>query len=734
MKLRIKLSFMMIAIMAIVVTGIAIILLQRSSDISMRLSLRGMEYLANQQIEYWHGKENEYLTVLRTLSEVMGDYEHIPAAERRDRFDDMLLSTVTAQRDMINLYTIWKPNVLDGMDARFVNRRGSTPQGQYAITFTGESGQILSRVTATAEIEAVTAFISNPLNKEKDRVEHPIQRTINGKDTYLLRMMVPIVNPRTQEMVGGVGCLLDIAVIQESVQEIISSHKEVAALTIFSGNGFIMGHLSPQRVGKMLIDVETIFGSYIEEANQAVHEGKELHRRSYSPLLNSDVEIMMRPIQIGRSDNHWSIMIVSALSNILKDVHELTIFTIILGIVSIMLVALVIYFVLGRVTKPIVSVADTLKDIAEGEGDLTHTIIVHSKDEVGDLAKYFNETLEKIKLLVINIKNEGHALSGIGDDLASNMNQTASAIMQITANIKSLKERMINQSASVTETNATMEQITTNINKLNDHVERQTASVAQSSSAIEEMLANIQSVTGTLIRNTENVKSLTSASDVGRSGLQKVATDIQEIAKESEGLLEINSVMQNIASQTNLLSMNAAIEAAHAGETGKGFAVVADEIRKLAENSSKQSKNISVVLKKIKSSIDQIIISTNTVLKEFEAIDTGVRTVADQEENIRHAMEEQGEGSKQILEAISQVNEITQQVKGGSTEMLEGSKEIIREAGNLEKATQEMTGGINEMATGTEQINTAIHRVNELSVKNKENISMLMKEVSRFKT
>jgi methyl-accepting chemotaxis protein len=693
-----------------------------------------MEYLANQQVEYWHGKENEYLTVLRTLSEIMGDYEQIPAAERRNRFDDMLLSTVTAQSDMINLYTIWKPNVLDGMDAQFVSRRGSTPQGQYAITFTGESGQILSRVTATAEIEAVTAFIGNPLNREKDRVEHPIQRTINGKDTYLLRMMVPIVNSRTNETVGGVGCLIDIAGIQEAVQEIISSHKEVAALTIFSGNGFIMGHLSPQRVGKMLIDVETIFGAYIEEANQAVHNGERFHRRSYSPLLNSDVEIMMTPIQIGRSDNHWSIMIVSSLSNILRDVRELTMFTAIVGVISLLLVALAIYFVLQNVTKPIVSVANTLKDIAEGEGDLTHTITVHSKDEVGDLAKYFNETLEKIKQLVINIKKEGNALSDIGHDLASNMTQTAAAITEITANIKSLKGRMINQSASVTETNATMEQITVNINKLSAHVEKQTSSVAQSSSAIEQMLANIQSVTATLVKNAENVTSLTSASDVGRTGLQEVASDIQEIAKESEGLLEINSVMQNIASQTNLLSMNAAIEAAHAGESGKGFAVVADEIRKLAENSGTQSKTISVVLKKIKSSIDKIIISTNTVLKEFEAIDTGIKTVADQEENIRHAMEEQGEGSKQILEAISNVNEITQQVKGGSSEMLEGSKEIIREAGNLEKATQEMTGGINEMATGADEINTAGLRVNELSAKNKENINMLMKEVSRFKT
>jgi methyl-accepting chemotaxis protein len=223
------------------------------------------------------------------------------------------------------------------------------------------------------------------------------------------------------------------------------------------------------------------------------------------------------------------------------------------------------------------------------------------------------------------------------------------------------------------------------------------------------------------------------ASEVGRNGLQDVAADIQEIARESEGLLEINAVMENNASQTNLLSMHAAIEAAHAGDAGKGFAVVADEIRKLAENSGEQSKTIVAVLKKIKESIDKITRSTDNVLNKFEAIDKAVKTVADQEENIRNAMEEQGQGSKQILQAIGQVNDITKQVKAGSQEMLEGSREVIQESKNLEKVTQEITGGMNEMAEGADQINIAVNRVNEISGQNRENIDILVEEVSRFK-
>jgi len=422
---------------------------------------------------------------------------------------------------------------------------------------------------------------------------------------------------------------------------------------------------------------------------------------------------------------------VEALANTTIQSDTKALFIIAFAVIA--LAALIVFFIAKSITKPIVMLVNTLKDISEGEGDLTATITVSSKDEIGSLALYFNKTLEKIKNLVINVKGEAAELSGIGNNLASNMTETAAAINEITANIQSIKDRVINQSASVSQTHATMEQLTANLHKLNEHVENQSSHVAQASSAIEQMLANIGSVTNTLVNNAGNVKTLKEASEVGRAGLQEVATDIQEISRESEGLLEINAVMKNIASQTNLLSMNAAIEAAHAGEAGKGFAVVADEIRKLAVSSSEQSKTIGTVLKKIKSSIDNIMRSTGNVLDKFEAIDTGVKTVADQEDNIRASMEEQTTGSKQVLEGVSVVNELTRQVKSASQQMLDGAKEVIMESDNLDKATQEITGGMNEMASGADQINVAVNHVNGISGKNREGIDVLIREVSKFK-
>jgi len=408
-------------------------------------------------------------------------------------------------------------------------------------------------------------------------------------------------------------------------------------------------------------------------------------------------------------------------------------FMIITGVIALILIGGAMFLYLLRILKPMDRLMNNLNEMANGDADLTKRLPVTGRDEIAKTSGFFNQIMEEFRQMIATIKQQVGTLNDIGTDLAGNMTETASAMNQITANIQSIKGRVLNQSASVTETNATMEQVTVNIDRLSEHVERQTSAVSESSAAIEEMLANIQSVTTTLVKNVENVKELKESADEGRSSLQEVVEDIQGIARESEGLLEINSVMENIASQTNLLSMNAAIEAAHAGEAGRGFAVVADEIRKLAESSSEQSKVIGNVLKKIKESMDKITRSTDRVLDRFEAIDRGVKLVAEQGETIRNAMEEQGHGSKQVLRMSGLVSEITQQVKGGSQQMLEGSKEVIQESKNLEKATQEITSGMNEMAAGASQVNRAVNTVNELSGKTRENISLLAKVVSQFK-
>jgi methyl-accepting chemotaxis protein len=412
----------------------------------------------------------------------------------------------------------------------------------------------------------------------------------------------------------------------------------------------------------------------------------------------------------------------------------MTIFTVILAVIALLVSVAIIYFVLGTVTTPIVRVADSLKEIAQGEGDLTKKLAISGNDEIGDLAKYFNETLGSISTLVRRIKYKVNALTNTGHELSTNMDKTGKAVDQISANFEGMKVQMNKQDESAAEADRAVKNIKDNINSLNRLVEALSESINTSSSAVEEMTANIHSVTKTLVENTKNVTELTEASENGKTGLQTVAEKIKEIAKDSEGLLEINSVMNNIASQTNLLSMNAAIEAAHAGEAGKGFAVVADEIRKLAESSSGQSKTTAAMLKKIKSSIDSITVSSNDVLSRFEVIDTGVKTVSTHELNIRHAMEEQEVGGKQILESIERLKEISVSVKKGAADMMESGDQVNQQTSDFIKISNTAMSGMNEIVNvAMKEIKIAVGHVEEMSNENTKNFEELKTESQKFK-
>jgi methyl-accepting chemotaxis protein len=711
MKIKFKLSLLVIIIMTIAIAGVAVILLRHASNISVDLSIRNLKNTARQQAHFWKGREDGYLQMLHGLANVMGEYESMPAQQRRDRYDEMLKATLINNSNFVRVFSVWKPNALDGMDTSFIGRPGSTATGQYAMTWGRDTGQIIP--TPNLIVDEITEWLNGP-NAKKDRVEDLTPFNVEGKDTFIIRLGVPITNPHTNEVVGNITCLIDILQMQNVLEKSLASLDEIYAISIYSNNGTILASYMPDRVGKKLMDSDLQYGQYKKQANQAIRDGKEFYCESYTPLLKETLHMVMTPFEIGNSGQTWTIMMGSADSFVMKNVREITEFTIILAVIAITSAAVIMYFVLSGITKPITLVANVFKNVAKG--DLTQKINVHTKDEIGDLAHDFNSTLDTIKDMIGGIKKQTTTLSKMDNDLTGNMTETASAMNQITTNIQNIKER-------VNKTNSTMEQVVSNINKLHDHVENQSDNISHASSAIEEMVTNISSVT----------KTLGQASEMGLSGLQELAANIHEIARESENLIKIKFLMKNIESQTNMLSMNAAIVTAHAGDSGKGFAIVADGIRKFAESSTEESKAISGVLRNIFESINKMTKSMEHVLKEFKAVDSSVKTVVEQKDNIPNMMEEQGEGGKQVLKGVSNVNEITRQVIGGSEEMLDESKEVINESHTLEIVTREITGGMNEMVSGADQVNVAVHHVNDICAKNRESIALLMEEVSRFK-
>ncbi|MDR1250787.1 MAG: methyl-accepting chemotaxis protein, partial [Treponema sp.] len=556
MKIGNKLILMIIAL-TLLGTGILLgTILYRSQRQIVTLTNSELRNLADNEASKLSLWLESYFGVARSLAQSMEAYEGIAAAERRSVYNLLLEQLTNSNPEIAAIWTCWEPDALDGLDAQYANTPGTDETGRFISYWAQTPNGASLEAVVDYTVSGPGDFYLIPLGTGKETVLEPYFYDIHGTQTLITTLAVPVKN--RGRTVGVVGVDLALTRIQAAA-EAIDPYEDSAA-SVFTNGALVAGYFDAARLGKTMDEAYAYAaGPYLNDLKAAIKKGVE-----FDFINDIDVngtimryEVISVPLAIGKTDTPWSLGIGVPQKVINAPVTSMLRLSVIISVVMLLVIAAAAFLIARSISRPIQYMMKVFTGI--GEGDLTQQLDIRRKDEIGDMARVFNGTLDNIKNLVVTIKNQSVALFDIGNELAANMTETAAAINQITANIQSIKGRVINQSSSVTETNATMEQIAVNIGKLNGQVDRQSENVSRSSSAIEEMLANIQAVTQTLVKNAANVRDLTGASDVGRTGLQEVAADIQEIARESEGLLEINAVMENIASQTNLLSMNAAI-------------------------------------------------------------------------------------------------------------------------------------------------------------------------------
>ncbi len=403
-----------------------------------------------------------------------------------------------------------------------------------------------------------------------------------------------------------------------------------------------------------------------------------------------------------------------------RRIISIAIVSIIVLIIGIGLVFLFTSRIFG--TMKIISLA--MEKIASGKADLTFRIPEHGNNELSTLAKHCNGVISSLHTLITQLQGETGILNETGSELSTKMSEHIKVLSAATKDIEEISTSITDQSGKVEGITNGMQSVESEIRSLDQKLSQQSEAIQQSSSIIEEITGSIKSVDSNVNEIISEYKLLVKEATEGQSQQNSVTKQIGNIAQQSEHLLSANASISSIAKQTNLLAMNAAIEASHAGEAGKGFAVVAGEIRTLAETSAKQSDSISHLLQSITDAISGIVESSNKSASNFASVAEKIKHLEELINQVQSGMNEERLGAENILNSMitleGTTNDITSassHMKGESELVFEGIRALNELAESTMNKSTNVTARMEEMKNTAEATSTASDR--NLSATNK---------------
>jgi methyl-accepting chemotaxis protein len=667
----------------------------------------------------------ENQSVRNSIETIIDDSEVEP---NRELITNMLVEWFKSNPSLIDTWIVTEPNVFDNRDSEFANSERYGVSGAYSAWISGDGagglGIYLLEVEGSADD---ISWYTTPKSRNKTTISEPYEyEFVSGwKRTVTISESI---YDSSGHFIGVVGCDFEVGSINNTISEI--AIYDTGFLNLFSEEGVIVAAKNSEWLGQNISNIDEYNENYVA----GVNGNKPFRITNEFSHIHGSVEVIGLPIYFADSGQKWMLTVNIPHDEITEMAKGISTMIVILGIVTFIITIILTAIFSKTITRPLLKASVTMADISKGDGDLTQRLDNNTDDEVGILSFEFNLFLDSLVEMVSKIRNSSDSNVAVKEELVANIEEVVSSLVQVSSNLESVSKQINNLNNAVVESAQGVSEIDVNIHKLDDRVQDQTGAIEESTAAVTQMVASLRSVADIVLRKGEAIKRLVSTSEQGERKLDETSRSFKEgIGTKIDSISEMTGIISSIASQTNLLSMNAAIEAAHAGDAGKGFAVVADEIRKLAEVSSYNSLKISTIITEIVAAIGVTDTFINETADSFMLISKEVDGVNLALEEINSATHELSTGGEQILDAMSLLRDSSIKISDNSGMIKSNSELVDRSLKDVSRISAEVTGAVTEASAGTQDIKTSMIRSQELTVELGEATDQVNNEVLKFK-